>query len=299
MTLQELRQFLTTFDYGRWRDQPIGVENALLGSEQIQSARTFADVENFLAQKIGLPVEKGGLIENPQYVEAHQTLRQKYWQYAVGIIPVVGRLNAGCWAKRQPITIENLERVLQDILAKEPNFIPRSEAWGEHLQQKQNEQQARREATAQGRAASALEAELLAAKREELNKGRVKLTKPTMGEALWAQKADQRIADLLEKESTRLANLSFEELQAEKSQLDAKKDQEKASKQYVPGSRPAPTQYKPIPPDYHGEPWSMKLLSRLGGIGTGPDNRLRRVIREWGADQINAAVRANTEKGVS
>lgn len=49
---------------------------------------------------------------------------------------------------------------------------------------------------------------------------------------------------------------------------------------------------KQLPPSYQGRPWTNKLLHALSA------SELHRLIQQYGANQINAAVAMNAARGI-
>ncbi len=253
-----------------------------------KAAFDYAAIQRVVQQMIGA----GQLPESESYREVFDF----FWTKHPGFGDVQSNENIlvqDLESRGQLFLIEYLEAAWTRLTQQNPETFQHNQQWHDEQARQQHQRYENKQRTALGQQAAALEAELLQGYRDQLQSKRSKQEARTQ----WTDRADAAQAVLVQKEQARLAQLSFEDLQAEKAAREQEKAQRKASV-YVPGLQTF-SEFKPIPDKYEGEPWTMRLLSRLGGIGTGQDNRLRRIIRAFGADAINKAVRENAKRGIA
>jgi hypothetical protein len=278
--------------YPQWRDQPTAFLNPLVA--------LWADVPAAnLPEKIAQAAYRSLVFENAEYREAFQSLWNdpvcEYWEYESDSSEHL--LTQECVKQGLTVTTENLEKVW-------PTVMPKLSRGRKYDIAEENA----RKAAAEQRA------------HEARKKLRELLLEDFVESFETARRRDGDIQQLRnigrakEREEARLASLTAEQLLAESQKLTTKFAQQTEAKrlQNAPLSwvqqavrnqspnppqaprqayRPAPgQQFKPLPPDYNGKPWTVKTLERA------PD--LRRLLRQFGPDQINEAVALNKSKGV-
>jgi hypothetical protein len=286
----------------KWRNQPIAFINGLIALWADVPAANLPEkvIQAAYSSSGRSPSDARLLMENADYREAFRGFWEnpvcEHWEYES--MSAEDLLTEQCLKRGLAVTTENLEKVWPAVKPK--------------LSRGRQYDIAQRQAT-----------EAFAERRAQ--EARKKLRELLLQDFVDAFEAKHRrdgdiqslrnIGRARERENARLASLTHEQLLEEAEVFSAKVAQksevkrlqnaplsevQKAVREQAQQPLQAPRQayastpgqqFKPLPPEYApGKPWTVKTLEHA------PD--LRRLLRTYGADQINEAVALNKSRGI-